>query len=293
MGAQKLSKEQELQLVQEYLKGETAESLCLKYGYKTQKSILDKVKKNVLDYEAALQTAKENRRGWAYSFCNIKNDFDAYFIGLLMTDGYLSTRGTDIGIDLIDEDCIEFLSNTIGKKYVTYKDEGLAFDKYKKQPRHRLILSDPKLVKEASRYGIIKNKTAVLSGFQLEDDEKKYIPYLIRGIIDGDGCIYKTSYGAPSMYIISKSKDFLIWVQQLMANSLYFKQLKLNTTSDGLFKLETANQQDMLKLMALVYDTPFGMSRKYNKLRETFRDYNRDILFTKDDGIVQTATEMA
>lgn len=45
--------------------------------------------------------------------------------------------------------------------------------------------------------------------------------------------------------------------------------------------------------MVLVYDSPFGMSRKYNKIRATFRDYNRDILLSKlDDGIVQTATEM-
>ena len=47
----------------------------------------------------------------------------------------------------------------------------------------------------------------------------------------------------------------------------------------------------ILKLIALVYNKPFGMNRKYNNLRKTFRDYNNDALLDKDDGIVQTTTE--
>lgn len=49
--------------------------------------------------------------------------------------------------------------------------------------------------------------------------------------------------------------------------------------------------KDLLKLIALVYNKPFGMNRKYNNLRKTFRDYNNDALLDKDDGIVQTTTE--
>ena len=48
---------------------------------------------------------------------------------------------------------------------------------------------------------------------------------------------------------------------------------------------------NILKLIALVYNKPFGMNRKYNNLRKTFRDYNNDALLDKDDGIVQTTTE--
>lgn len=291
MGAQKLSKEQEQQLVQEYLEGESVANLCSKYGFKGSKSIMDKVKKYTENYNEAIGLARKNRKTWSYSFKTIKNEFDAYFIGLLMTDGYLTTSETDIGIDLIDEDCIQFLSQTIGKEYKTYSTD-CHTDGYVRQPRHRLLLSGSQLVNEAKRYGIIKNKTNNLNGFNLLEDEYKYIPYLIRGIIDGDGCIYETSYGAPSFYIISKSENFLIWINQLMENNLYFNHLNLNRTADGLFRLETANQSDLIKLLVLVYNKPFGMSRKYNKLRKTFRDYNRNILF-EDDCIVQTATEMA
>lgn len=276
MGARRLSIEQEKQLVQEYLNGESVESLCQKYGYKTKKSITDKVRKHTEDYELAIKQARQARRGWQYSFETIQNEFDAYFIGLLMTDGYLTSRGTDLGIDLIDEDCIKFLSEVIGKEYKTYaSDRSSLTDKYNRQDRHRLVLSDSDLVEQAKRYGITANKTANLQGFALSNSESAFIPYLVRGIIDGDGCIFETSYGAPAVYIISQSKKFLEWVEELMTERLYFKHLRLRSTSDNLYRLETAHQEDILKLMALVYDKPYGMSRKYNKLRKTFRDYNR------------------
>lgn len=45
MGYKKLSKEQELQLIEEYKQGTSVIELMNKYGYKTKKSITDKVKK--------------------------------------------------------------------------------------------------------------------------------------------------------------------------------------------------------------------------------------------------------
>ena len=45
MGYKKLSKDQELQMVQEYIEGAPVVELMAKYGYKTKKSIGDKVKK--------------------------------------------------------------------------------------------------------------------------------------------------------------------------------------------------------------------------------------------------------
>ena len=45
MGYKKLSKEQELQLVEEYKQGTPVIELMAKYGFKTKKSITDKVKK--------------------------------------------------------------------------------------------------------------------------------------------------------------------------------------------------------------------------------------------------------
>lgn len=68
-------------------------------------------------------------------------------------------------------------------------------------------------------------------------------------------------------------------------NDIHKKQIE-----SGIWKIESANQYNILKLIALVYNKPYGMNRKYNKLRKTFRDYNNDTLLDKADGIVQTTT---
>ena len=115
MGYKKLSDEQEKQLVQEYISGIPVKDLMIKYNFATKKSITDKVKKHYGEnYKNLINSAKINRKGYYYTFEKINNQFDAYYLGLLLTDGYITTRGTDVGLDLVDKDCISFLSNGIG-----------------------------------------------------------------------------------------------------------------------------------------------------------------------------------
>ena len=279
MGYQKLSKEQELQLVKEYSDGASVQSLMAKYDFASKKSITDKVKKYYPnEYKNIVKKAKENRKTYSYEMQIIDSEFDAYFLGLLLTDGYI-VREREAGIDLVDEDCIKFLSTIIGKEYHTYAPSSGNEKISAKQQRHRLILSDTKLVNDLSRYGVVPNKTSILQPPQLLPEEEKFIPYIIRGIIDGDGCIFATSYGAPSFYIITKSQDFANWIINVLENKMFMKDIRMTIDKNGLYRIETANLSNINKLIALSYDKPFGMSRKYTILRKMFRDYNNDSLY--------------
>lgn len=293
MGYQKLSIQQELQLVEDYKNGMPVEEVRKKYGFKTRKSVTDKVKKYFpTDYKDIIKENHDKIKGYSYSFEKIKSEFDAYFLGLLLTDGYVTPRGTDIGIDLIDEDCIKFLSQVIGKKYSCYPPSG----KLSKQPRYRLILSIGSEVKNAERLGITKNKTFTLQPPRLLEEEKKFIPYIVRGIIDGDGCIYQTSNGGPSVSVVSASKDFISWLKYIFENVLFLKNIFIKNISKNekpLYQIATAEIDNVQKIIALCYNKPFGMNRKYTKIRQMFRDYNKDFFMYEEDGIVQTATEMA
>lgn len=284
MGYKKLSKEQELQLVQEYVDGVAVNVLMDKYGFKTKKSITDKVKKYYPDtYKKLIELARVNRKGYSYHLKTINNQFDAYYLGLLLTDGYIS-RGTDIGIDLTDEDCIAYLSKVIGKEYKTYEQKG------NKKTKYRLIISNKEMVKDLERLGVTPNKSYTIQAPQLTKEEEKFIPYILRGIIDGDGCVSPTSVGSAQFYIVTMSKDFKDWLVDILENRLFMIDIHVRQNEYGLWRIETANQHNILKLISLVYDKPFGMNRKYTLLRKTFRDYNKDVLL-EDDGIVQTTTE--
>lgn len=84
---------------------------------------------------------------------------------------------------------------------------------------------------------------------------------------------------------------FANWIKKVLENDFFMDDISIRINNEGLYRIETANQYNILKLIALVYNKPFGMNRKYNSLRKTFRDYNNDALLDKDDGIVQTTTE--
>lgn len=270
MGYKLHSIEEEKQMVREYIEGVSVKTLMIKYGYKTKKSIADKVKK----YESidAIDIARKNRKNYQIEFNGVTNIFNAYFLGLMLTDGYIQDDNK-FGIDLTDEDCIAFISQITNKEYKSYTRE-----EENRKTRFRIIFSDKCSLEKLNEYGVVKNKSKILQGPKLSENEFKYLPYIIRGIIDGDGCIYKTSYGAPAMYICSASYDFIMWIKSALENRLYFKELSLVQSETGLWRIDTANQQNILKLLSLVYDKPYGMNRKYKLLRETFRDYNKDNL---------------
>lgn len=284
MGYKKLSKEQEIQLVEEYKQGTPVIELINKYGYKTKKSIMDKVKKYYPEnYEEIIKEAQDNRRGYIYSLEKLTSPFDAYLIGLLLTDGYVLSDRDGLGLDMTDEDVINFVSKTIGTNYKSYND-GIH------KIRYRVLITIPGISKQVERFGIIPNKSNILPTPKLLNEEKQFLPYIIRGIIDGDGCVSKTSYGGAQFYICTMSKDFAIWIAEVLKNNFFMDDIAIRTSENGLYRIETANQYNILKLIAIVYNKPFGMNRKYNYLRKTFRDYNSDALLDKDDGIVQTTT---
>ena len=285
MGYKKLSQEQELQLVKEYQNGTPVMELMAKYGYKTKKSIIDKVKKYYPEnYQNIIKDAQDNRRGYVYSLKELYSPFDAYLVGLLLTDGYVLSDRDGLGLDMTDEDVIRFVAETIGTTYSSYKADG-------RKTHYRVLITVPGISAQASRFGIIPRKSNIVPEPQLFDKEKKLLPYIIRGIIDGDGSVAKTSYGGSQFFIVTKSEVFANWIKNTLEDKFFMEDIAIRISNEGLYRIETANQYNILKLIALVYNKPFGMNRKYNNLRKTFRDYNNDALLDKDDGIVQTATE--
>ena len=285
MGYKKLSKEQELQLVEEYKQGTPVIELMAKYDFKTKKSITDKVKKYYGEnYKEIIKQAQDNRKGYTYSLKEIASPFDAYLIGLIMTDGYVLSDRDGLGLDMTDEDVIKFIASTIGTNYKTYIEEG-------RKNRYRVLINVQGISKEVERFGIVPRKSKIIEKPKLLDNERQYLPYIIRGIIDGDGCVSKTSYGGAQFYICSMSEQFIDWIVEVLEKNFFMIDIhKRQNIETGIWRVETSNQYNILKLIALVYNKPFGMNRKYNELRKTFRDYNKDVLLDEDDGIVQTTT---
>lgn len=235
---------------------------------KQKKSITDKIRKYNTNYHDVVKEAKSNRKKYSIDVKTINSNFIAYFIGLMLTDGYV-VNSNKFGLQMTDKDVIEFIAKSTGNNYYEYKKDSNSLLAY------RIVFSDSDQVKNLERYSVTQNKSYTIKGFDIRPDEKKYLPYLIRGIIDGDGCIHKTTKGSCSFYICSMSYDFVVWIKDILEKDFFMDDIHIR--KDGtIWLVETSLQTNIFKLMAIVYNRPYGMARKYNSLRKMFRDYNRN-----------------
>lgn len=234
--------------------GKSIKDLTEEYNYKTSKSIVDKLKR-----EGVTSLEIKNRKyekPWKLSFEEL-TPFTAYLLGLIATDGYvLQDR---IGIDLTDEDCISFISKNTGKKYHQYSYKS----GQKVGIKYRIIFNGKEIVRQLNNRGIYNNKSRTIGRVELSAKEKRYISFFLRGVIDGDGTIGKTSGNTLYLSIISYSKLFINYLQDCF-EYLGMKDLRIYKDHDG-WDIFTSKKEN-IDILKKIYNIPYGMQRKRNKL---------------------------
>lgn len=264
------------QIVKEWMTTNTPTSqIAKKYGFATNQSIINRVKKAYPDLDVRT-FSRERIKTYNLDFTNIDSSEKAYLLGLMYADGYISTH-TKFGIDLTDEDCIEWLAKITNHTYNKYPGSGGTLPNGRtaeRKDRFRIVWSSQKNVEQLAEWGITPNKTSTLEGGDLNKISSVYYPDLVRGIIDGDGCIYQHSDGRSiSFYIMSASESFASWCKELL-EKIGMTNIHINKT-DNLYKVESSAIANIRILHDIIYDKKYGMNRKRQHLREMFRDYNR------------------
>lgn len=288
MGAPKYHKGICFQIAKEYKAGMTTGQLREKYGYKTNKSITDKLKQAGITKED-METNRKQQRKYSLDF-NHLDSFTSYLLGLLATDGYLSPKDNGVGIELTDEDCIKSISEYTGQDYHSYDktkytgvlDNGQIINT--KKQTYRIMFYGQDIYQQVIDRGITPSKSLSISSIKIYDNEEIYYPYIIRGIIDGDGSIYNRSSDSQlCLSICSASKDFLEWVKWVLEDKMFFYDVHIYTKeySDRatMYKLFTSDSRNMILLYLLSYYLPMGMQRKRKKLLE---GYSETIIKTAD-----------
>lgn len=261
----RLTDDEEKQLVKDYENGKSIKAILNQYGFSSKKSIYDKIKKHYPNTYKEIINNRNKNYVKDISFKYMDDKFKAYFIGLMITDGYICDDR--IELDLCDEDCIQFIANYLEYPYHKYE--------YNNKTIFRIAFRNKKWVEELKRFGITQKKSYTIPYLNLNSNEERYIPYLIRGIIDGDGCIYWTTKHTIGFYICTMSKDFADWIKDTLENKLFMEDILLSQQQNKIWIISSHKYSNILKLIAIIYSTPFGMNRKFNTLREMFRDYNK------------------
>jgi len=252
-----------------YNRGLTLCKVAKIFGYKTGKSIGDKLKAQGFPIrqgsEAYPREYDEN------IFEVIDCHWKGYFLGLLLTDGWVQESGHSVCIDLTDLDAIEFLSQCTGKSLRRYEHKSKMTPQGKIcdcKDSYRLCFTSQKMYNDVQKYGVVPHKTSHIPKIQLEVHELRYLRHIVRGIIDGDG-----TFGFPSnikgtsyCQICSASENFLRQVQVYL-EILGLININLHKKGEYYF-LETGEKKNMRILEYCVYREDYGMTRKRQALIE-------------------------
>lgn len=134
-------------------------------------------------------------------FNTIDNPLKAYFLGLIMSDGYIMTTlyNKEVGLALKAEDkyILDILNSHISPEK--------KISKYRNSYKWKVVSSQ--MYEDLKRYGIVENKSH--SEYHYPDIPKEYDKDFIRGYFDGDGCISLKSTGFNVISICGNSKVFL------------------------------------------------------------------------------------
>ena len=207
-------------------KNSRVKDLAIKYGM-TDKGILYVLHK----HSAKIRPIGSDNRTYRVKeniFDNIDTQKKAYFLGLLMSDGYnnekkgqIEVTQSDKDVDIIVKlrDFVFVNKDSPIKRYI--RESNAYTDKI--SVRNVVNIHSKKLSNYLAKNGCVKNKTNVVK-FP-EHIPKKLYRHFIRGYIDGDGCIHLSETKKSSIAVsITGTKNFV----QVIAK--YIKR-KLNLNS--------------------------------------------------------------
>ena len=250
----KFEKEKEDSIVKDYLDGLNTVEIAKKWNtYNTS------IRRVLIRRGIKLRSSKEVRITHPNPFKD-NDEYSEYFLGLLLTDGYIFRskihNSQSVTLSLKDEELVgkfrDFVcpknkvSKVLQKKYGTYM--------------YSASIRNSEIVSWLNSKGNFINKSY---------DCDIYVPitrHILRGIFDGDGYWHKNNNSNTLNWgVCGKSKKFLIKIQEYLKSNNISSTLRTSKRDLGdMYYLEIYKQIDVAKVANLMYkDASIYLERKY------------------------------
>ncbi len=189
----------------------------------------------------------------------------AYAIGLLVTDGSLSSDGRHIDFTSVDKEQVDNFSRCLGLKVKIGTKKGL-----RGLYSFRVQFGDVLFYRFLQSIGITPAKSLVIGEINIPEE---YFFDFLRGCFDGDGCSY--SYWDPRwkssfMFYISfasSSEKFIVWLRNEINKRLKIKgHLTRTKTKNPYFQIKYAKRES-IKLAGQMYKNKKGVFLRRKKLK--------------------------
>lgn len=131
------------------------------------------------------------------------------------------------------------------------------------------------MVKRLEALGVIPKKSLIV---KFPDVPASFLPDFIRGVFDGDGCIYfdKRSINSPlRSKFVSGSKDFIEGLQQCLESlGMPKRTIYRQKTKNSWSHMFTYGHKDSINLFNILYNNAQNrlfLERKYKRFLEGFK----------------------
>lgn len=196
-------------------------------------------------------------------------DFD-YFLGLLATDGCITDNKIILDFSEENKELLDYWNEFLGNKC----NINVSIHKIFNAPQYRIAFRNKEICDYLATFGIILNKT-----FNLK---LKYINWdVLRGIIDGDGCILSRNKGSTlAIGITSGCKEFLKQIQKFYDFYNITSYLKESNRNKNItYDLYVYTSSDILFIYEHLYkDAHYFLKRKEVKFGSLLKKFNRQSL---------------
>jgi DNA-binding CsgD family transcriptional regulator len=216
---------------------------------------------------------------------SIDSEDKAYFLGLMWTDGNVSSNLTRITLSFKEDDkyILEYFSKIfyLGLNKVVTRVSDRIIDKGKYHITERssfLYIYSVEMAKKLMNMGCMPNKTFHTRFPQWLN--KNLWPHFIRGLIDGDGCI-SISCRQPSVSFTGTIEliDDLekIFIEELGFTNL-FRYINNKESNNNIYNFHINRFEDIKKFLDWIYkDSTIHFVRKYDKYNGFLEKYNNYI----------------
>lgn len=206
----------------------------------------------------------------------IDTEEKAYFLGFLYADGNNNIKNNTITLSLVetDREILEKLSNCIqSNKPLWYANTQKTKTLKNTKNQYRLLLCSNKLSTSLIKLGCVPNKTHILTFPSEEQVPKELQKHFIRGVFDGDGCIYVHYKNLKdSSFSIYGNRIFLECLQKCLMENCNLKKTKLySRLIDNTIALRYSGLKQISRIYTYLYqDSTIFLNRKYEKFNQLY-----------------------
>lgn len=193
-----------------------------------------------------------------------------YLVGLITSDGCLSSDGRHIDITAKEKSFLQLIKDSLGfESQVCIRNKNIS-----NKQAYRIQIANKGFYDFLLSIGLMQNKSLILKQVKVPN---QYFVDFLRGLIDGDGCIRKWTHPSNkreqwSLRVYSGSGDFMKWLKE--STELLLKvQGKIYREVDALWILKFGKMAAREIVRRCYYKDCLGLERKIKLANECLDSY--------------------